>query len=69
MLSFHIKENSLKDCGEYYQIDATYHQGIQVPADLEDGAQITLIFNELTGETRTLVFRDNHFYPPNSEDL
>lgn len=69
VLSFHIKENSLKDCGEYYQIDATYQQGIQVPADLEDGAQISLVFNELTGETRTLVFRDNRFYPLNSEDL
>ncbi|MCI8661308.1 MAG: YARHG domain-containing protein [Lachnospiraceae bacterium] len=66
VLSFHIKENSLEDCGEYYQVDATYQQRIEAPADLQEGEQITLTFNELTGETRTLIFRKNHFYPLDS---
>ena len=67
VLSFHIKEGTLKDCGEYYQVDATYQQGIEAPADLKEGDQVTLTFDELTGETRTLIFRDNHFCPLDSD--
>lgn len=68
VLSFHIIEGTVKDCGEYYQVDATYQQGIEAPADLKEGDQITLTFNELTGETRTLVFRENHFCPLDSDN-
>lgn len=63
VLSFHTKKGTLKDCGEYYQIDAVYQQGIEAPGNLSDGEQVTLVFNELTGETKTLMYRDNHFYP------
>lgn len=62
VLSFQIKEGTLKDCGEYYQVDAVYRQGIEAPANLSEGSQVTLVFNELTGETKTLVYRDGYFY-------
>lgn len=62
VLSFRIKEGTLKDCGEYYQVDAVYRQRIEAPANLSDGSEVTLVFNELTGETKTLVYREGYFY-------
>ena len=63
VLSFRTKEGTLKDCGAYYQVDAVYYQGIEAPGNLNSGDQVTLVFDELTGETRTLVYRDDRFYP------
>lgn len=68
VLSFQIKAGTLKDCGEYYQVDAVYRQGIEAPANLSEGSRITLVFNELTGETKTLVYRDGYFYSESSEN-
>lgn len=58
VLSFHIKPGTVKDHGEYYEVDAIYQQGIEAPGDLSYGQEVTLVFNELTGEKKTLVYRE-----------
>lgn len=68
VLSFHTIKGTLKDCGEYYQIDAVYRQAIEAPRNLRDGEQITLVFNELTGETKTLTYHNDRFYPEGVTD-
>lgn len=68
VLSFHTIEGTLKDCGEYYQIDAVYRQGIEAPRNLRDGEQVTLVFNELTGETKTLTYHNDRFFPEGVTD-
>lgn len=68
VLSFHTLKETVKDCGEYYQIDAVYQQGIEAPRNLHDGEQITLVFNELTGETKTLTYHNDRFYPEGVTD-
>lgn len=62
VLSFSLKEDTLKDCGEYFEIGAVYGQGIEVPGDLKEGEQVTVAWDELTGETMTLVRRGNLLY-------
>lgn len=63
LLSFALKEGTAKDCGDYYQVDALYSQGIEAPGDLKYGDQVTLVFNELTGERKTLEYRQGGLYP------
>lgn len=63
LLSFQLKEGTAKDCGEYYQVDAVYAQGIEAPGDLTEGDRVTLVFNELTGEKKTLECRADGLYP------
>ncbi len=61
-LSFNITPGTAKDCGSYYLVDAVYNQGIQAPGDLKPGDTVTLVFNELTGETRTLAYGNYGLY-------
>lgn len=68
VLSFHTIKGTVKDCGEYYQIDAVYRQGVEAPGNLRDGEQVTLVFNELTGETKTLTYHKDRFYPEGVTD-
>lgn len=65
LLSFELKPGTVKDCGEYYQVDAVFAQAIEAPGDLSYGDRITLVFNELTGETKTLEYREEGLYPLN----
>lgn len=61
-LSFSLKPGTVKDCGSYYQVDAVYCQGIEAPGDLKYEDTVTLVFNELTGEKKTLVYRQGGLY-------
>ena len=61
-LSFSITPGTAKDCGSYYLVDAIYNQEIQAPGDMKPGDTVTLVFNELTGETRTLAYGDYGLY-------
>lgn len=63
VLSFDFKEGTAKDCGDYYEVDAVYCQGIEAPGDLKYGDQVTLVFNELTGKKKTLEYRQGGLYP------
>jgi predicted nucleic acid-binding Zn-ribbon protein len=54
-LAFTLKGGTLQDCGEYYQIDATYEDRIEVPQSLQQGESIQIVVNELTGESHTYV--------------
>ena len=65
LLSFELKPGTAKDCGEYYQVEAIYAQAIEAPGDLSYGDKVTLVFNELTGETKTLEYREGGLYPLN----
>lgn len=65
VLSFDFKEGTAKDCGEYYEVEAVYCQGIEAPGDLKYGDRVTLVFNELTGEKKTLEYRQGGLYPVN----
>lgn len=62
LLSFELKPGTAEDCGGYYQVDAVYSQGIEAPGDLKPGDRVTLVFNELTGETKTLERREDGLY-------
>lgn len=62
VLSFNITPGTAKDCGSYYLVDAVYNQAIQAPGDLNPGDTVTLVFNELTGETKTLAYGSNGLY-------
>lgn len=68
VLSFDLKEDTLKDCGEYFEIGAVYGQGIEVPGDLEEGDTVTVVFNELTGDTRTLVRKGDFLFEKGQEE-
>ncbi len=63
LLSFQLKPGTAKDCGEYYQVDAVFAQGIEAPGNLKYGDRVMLVFNELTGETKTLEYREGGLYP------
>lgn len=57
LLSFSLKAGTVRDCGDYYQVDAVYCQAIEAPGNLAYGDEVTLVFDELTGDTKTLVYR------------
>lgn len=63
LLSFQLKGGTAKDCGSYYQVDAVYGQGIEAPGNLKYGDRVTLVFNELTGERKTLEYRQGGLCP------
>ena len=63
VLSYTIKPGTVKDHGDYYEVDAVYQQGIEAPGNLSYGQQVTLVVNELTGESVTLVYREGGLYP------
>lgn len=62
VLSFDLVPGTAADRGEYYEVDAVYKQGIEAPGNLGYGDQVTLVFDELTGEKRTLVYREGGLY-------
>lgn len=66
-LSFYLRPGTVKDCGSYYQVDALYCQGIEAPGDLKYEDTVTLVFNELTGEKKTLVYRQGGLYEAGDE--
>lgn len=57
VLSFDIQPGEVIDGGDYYEVTAIYGQAIKVPTDLEVGESVTLVFNEMTGETKTLTLQ------------
>lgn len=57
VLSFDIRPGEVIDGGDHYEVTAIYAQAIQVPADLKVGESVTLVFNELTGEEKTLTLQ------------
>ncbi len=63
VLSFDIRPETVKEHEDYYEVDALYSRRIYVPGDLQIGDQVTVVFNELTGETRTLELREDGIYP------
>lgn len=66
-LSFSLEEGTAKDCGDYYQVQAVYNRAIEAPGDLKPGDQVALVFNELTGEKRTLEYRDGSLWDVEAE--
>ena len=77
MLSFDIRPGEVKDCGDYYEVEAVYAQAIEVPAGLAVGDSVTLVFNEMTGEEKTLTLQSegslidetgmDYYYWPNED--
>ncbi len=63
VLQFNLQKGTLKDCGTYYQVEAVFTQGIEAPGNLEPGDEITLVFDELTGEKQTLIYTNGALYP------
>ena len=63
LLSFELKSGSVQEYSEYYEVDAIYSKRIYIPGDLEIGEQVTVVFNELTGEKRTLEVKEDGIYP------
>lgn len=62
ILSFHILEGSLVDLGNCYQVDAIYQYPVSVPGNLKPGDRVRVVFNEMTGESKELVYRDGGLY-------
>lgn len=62
VLSFSWDGGTAKDCGDYYEVYATYGQGIEAPGNLKMGDQVTLVFNQMTGEKRTLTYGKGGLY-------
>ena len=67
-LAFSLKEGTATDKGKYYVVDATYYQAITVPGNLKVGDKVTVEFNGLTGEKKTLVRKKDGLYPTDDPD-
>ena len=67
-LAFSLKEGTAKDKGKYYVVDATYYQAITVPGNLKVGDKVTVEFDGLTGEKKTLVRKKDGLYVKDDSD-
>ncbi|MEE1086117.1 MAG: zinc-ribbon domain-containing protein [Schaedlerella sp.] len=61
-LKVSCNEDTLKDMGDYYIVDASFYKQITVPANIQKGEKITLILNEITGEKETIICTENDEY-------
>ena len=68
VLSFDIVAHTVEEYEGYYTVDAVFTQPIEVPGDLAIGERITVIFNELTGDERTIERREDGFYQLEDEE-
>lgn len=68
VLSFEIVPQIVVEYDDCYVVDAIYAQSIEVPANLAIGERITVVFNELTGDQRTLERREDGFYQLEDEE-
>lgn len=68
VLSFDIVPQTVEEYEEYYAVDAVYSQPIEVLGNLAIGERITVIFNELTGDERTLERREDGLYQLEDEE-
>lgn len=68
VLSFDIVPQTVEEYEGYYAVDAVYSQPIEVPGNLMIGEQITVVFNELTGDERTLERREDGLYQLEDEE-
>lgn len=59
VLRFDIVPQTMQECEEYYVVDAVYAKAIEAPGNLAMGERVTLVFNELTGDERTLERRED----------
>lgn len=62
VLRFDIIPQTVEEYEGYYAVDAVFAQPIEVPGNLAIGEQITVVFNELTGDERTLERREDGLY-------
>ena len=62
-LSFSLEDGTVRDKGEYYEVEAVYLKAIAAPGNMKPGDEVTLVFDDLTGERRTLVYRDGALHP------
>ncbi len=68
VLSFDIVAHTVEEHEGYYTVDAVFAQPIEVPGNLVIGERITVIFNELTGDERTIERREDGFYQLEDEE-
>lgn len=62
VLRFDIVPQTVQEYEEYYVVDAVYAKAIEAPGNLAIGEHVTLVFNELTGDERTLERREDGLY-------
>lgn len=68
VLSFDIVPQTVEGYEGYYIVDAVFAQPIEVPGNLAIGEQIRVVFNELTGDERTLERREDGLYQLEDEE-
>lgn len=68
-LQFIVKAGTLVDCGNYYQADAVYCGAILAPSGLKDGDIVSLVVNDITGETEKLRFKNGSFFELDDDNI
>ena len=61
-LSFLLKKGTLKEKDGYYEVKAVYRQAVTVPGNMKEGDTVTVSFNDLKGDKRTLTLKDDGLY-------
>lgn len=75
VLSYRLNGETLKDCGEYYSIEATFSKPVKVPGNLQVGDTCKIVINDFTGETVEVTYSTEgyltsedgmeiYYYPP-----
>lgn len=58
-LSYLFRADTLKDCGDYYEMSAYFEKPICIPPNLSAGESYTITTNELTGETSVITVMED----------
>lgn len=60
-LSYTLKGETLKDCGDYYSMEATFSKPVKVPGNLQVGDTCEFVENDLTGEKVWVTYSEEGY--------